>query len=250
MKKQPTYFYSTILLLICLGILACSLDNKRNIKAYYFPLEELKDGKVYEYQPVNNDSLPPFYWYFRLTEKEEATFITSQYYDYSFTIQQLSNEEIVRNGVLLTDLFLYSTDTLTGQQTPHSVKVEWDNAFPFEVTDSTGVFLYKIYWKDFDNPQQKMRLIRNKHFMGDATYAYQGKEVECIEFLVKELLEVEEEGFQEVQYRTTELYAKGIGLVYFRKVISGNIQEYELVDRYDMTQLEQRFRESLEGNTE
>ncbi len=242
-------FYNTFIFFILLSLFFanCSQDQKRNIKEYYLPIAELSDGKVYEYHPLHNDSLPPFYWYFRTMVRKGETILTSTYYDHQFTVQQLSNEVVVKNGVILNDLFLYGTDTLTGKQIQNPVRVEWDNAFPFEVTDSTGAFLYKIYWTDLENPQQKIRLIRNKHFMGEASYKYKGQTIDCVRFLVKELLEIEEVGFQELKYTGTELYAKGIGLVYYNKKIDGQIvQEYELADRYDMQVLEERFRKSIE----
>ena len=63
----------------------------------------------------------------------------------------------------------------------------------------------------------------------------------------KELLEIEEVGFQELNYNSVELYAKNIGLVYFRKEIDNNIvQEYELADIYDMVDLEKKFQASME----
>ena len=235
---------SIIGILFFLFLLSCRNEN-RNIQSYYLPLDEIKDGLVYEYQGVNNDSIAPFYWYFRLTEKTDRTILTSTYYDHTFTVQQLSNEEVVSTGVILDDLFLYATDTLTGKQQQNRVRVEWDNAFPFEVTDSTNAYLYKVYWTDIDNPIQKVRLIRNRHFMGDATYTYKGKKIECVRFLVKELLEVEEDGFQELQFQGMELYAKNLGLVYYKKSFDGKVvQEYELVNRFTIEELERRFRNS------
>jgi len=246
-KTRTVLLYSLVLFLFLINCFACSSDKKRNIKEYYLPLEELTEGLVYEYRAINNEQLPPFYWYFRITKIQDQTILSSQYFDHQFSIQQLTKEEIVSNGVILNEFSLFRIDTLTGKQTPNAVRVEWDNAFPFEVTDSTGAFLYKLYWRDAENPNQKLRLIRNRHFMGDASYTYQSKTVDCVRFLVKELLEVEEEGFQELNYQGTELYAKGIGLVYFKKVLGDKVmQEYELVDRYDMSTLEQKFKESLE----
>ena len=247
MNRSAFYNSCIFFTSLCLLFSACQQDQKRNIKEYYLPIAELSDGKVYEFHALHHDSLPPFYWYFRTMKQKGETILTSTYYDHQFTVQQLSNEVIVKNGVILNDLFLYGMDTLTGKQIQNPVRVEWDNAFPFEVTDSTGAFLYKIYWTDLENPQQKLRLIRNKHFMGDDTYTYKGETVNCVRFLVKELLEIEEVGFQELKYTGIELYAKDIGLVYYNKKIDGQIvQEYELVDRYNMEVLEERFRQSIE----
>ncbi len=244
-NKQPL---GLIFLLLGLSTLySCQSEGTtKNIRSYYYPVADFMDGKVYEYRAVN-DSLAPFYWYFRTTISRGDTILTSEYFDHNFIVQQLTNEEIVKNGVILNDFYLYETDSLTGQQKQNPVRVEVDNVYPFEVTDSTGLFLYKIFWKDYYQPDQKYRLIKNRHYMGETTYSYKGQPVDCVRFFNKELLEIEEIGFQEVNYQSVELYAKNIGLVYSRKEIEGNIvQEYELADIYEMTDLEEKFRASTE----
>lgn len=242
-----SYFKLFFLLLGIFLLHSCQSEPlTKNIRNYYYPVADFMDGKVYEFKAVN-DSLAPFYWYFRTTISREDTIITSEYFDHNFIVQQLTNEEIVKNGVILNDFYLYETDSLTGQQKQNPVRVEVDNVFPFEVTDSTGLFLYKVFWRDYDQPNQKYRLIKNRHYMGEDTYTYKGQSLACVRFLNRELLEIEEVGFQEVTYNSVELYAKNIGLVYFRKEIEGNVvQEYELADIYDMTALEEKFRETIE----
>lgn len=245
---QTTTYLRLMIVLLSLGsIFSCQPQKRtKHIRNYYYPVADFMDGKVYEYQAVN-DSLAPFYWYFRTTVSREDTILTSEYFDHNFIIQQLTNEEIVTNGVILNDFYLYETDTLTGQQKQNPVRVEVDNVYPFEVTDSTGLFLYKVFWRDYQQPNQKYRLIKNRHYMGTDSYIYKGQALECVRFLNKELLEIEAVGFQEVTYNSVELYAKNIGLVYFRKEIEGNIvQEYELADIYEMTDLEEKFRLTLE----
>ncbi len=245
--KCPLLFKIGLPCLTILFLYSCqSQPDKQNIRDYYYPVSDFMDGKVYEYQAVN-DSLAPFYWYFRTTISRGDTILTSEYFDHDFVIQQLTNEEIVKNGVILNDFYLYETDSLTGKQLQNPVRVEVDNVYPFEVTDSTGLFLYKVFWKDYNHPNQKYRLIKNRHYMGAATYSYKGKTVDCVRFFNKELLEIEEVGFQELNYNSVELYAKGIGLIYFRKEIDNNVvQEYELADIYDMVDLEKKFQASME----
>ena len=222
-----------------------STEGPHRIRSYYFPLADFMDGKVYEYRAVN-DSLAPFYWYFRTTISKGDTVLTSEYFDHNFTVQQLTNEQMVNSGMVLNDFYLYAMDSLTGQQIQNPVRVEVDNVYPFEVIDSNELFLYKVFWRDFDNPDLNYRLVKNRHFMGFDRYEYRGESVPCVRFFVKELLEVEEEGFQELTYNGIELYAKNIGLVYFRKEIDGRItQEYELRDVYDMTDLEDKYRATL-----
>ncbi len=241
------YLKLVIAILIFSFLYSCQTSTKtKNIRSYYYPVADFMAGKVYEYQAVN-DSLAPFYWYFRTTISKGDTIITSEYFDHNFIVQQLTNEEIVKNGVILNDFYFYETDSLTGQQKQNPVRVEVDNVFPFEVTDSTGLFLYKIFWRDYQQPNQKYRLIKNRHYMGEASYIYKGQQVPAVQFFNKELLEIEAVGFQEVAYNSVELYAKNIGLVYFRKEIEGNVvQEYELADIYDMADLEEKFRATMD----
>ena len=59
-----------------------SQSPKKNIRDYYYPVANFMDGKVYEYQAVN-DSLAPFYWYFRTTISRGDTILTSEYFDLS-----------------------------------------------------------------------------------------------------------------------------------------------------------------------
>lgn len=245
--KMTAYLKLLILLLSLSTLYSCQSGNKtKNIRSYYYPVADFMDGKVYEYKAVN-DSLAPFYWYFRTTISRGDTILTSEYFDHNFIVQQLTNEEIVKNGVILNDFYLYETDSLTGQQKQNKVRVEVDNVYPFEVTDSTGLFLYKVFWKDYKEPSQKYRLIKNRHYMGEDSYIYKGQSLACVQFFNRELLEIEAVGFQEVSYNSVELYAKNIGLVYFRKEIEGNIvQEYELADIYNMTDLEDKFRKTIE----
>lgn len=235
-----------LLLTVFMGCTPQEGSDKRNIKEYYFPLDELSEGKVYEYHTVNNDSFPPFYWYYRTIEQEGTSYLTGQYYDAEFVPQQFFREEIISNGTLLNDYYLYETDT-TGKQVQIPVEILSNTVFPFEVKDSSGIFLYKIKWAEYENPSNTMTLIRNRRFMGDDTYSYKGKKYDCVQFFLKELFDSQAEGHLEHQFQGKELYAKGIGLVYYIKKVSDILTlEYELRDIYDMKTFERKFKEQME----
>ncbi|MEM1120839.1 MAG: hypothetical protein AAGJ18_10355, partial [Bacteroidota bacterium] len=119
MRLNITALFKIVFLLL-IGWHCTKQNNKRNIRSYYYPVASFMDGKVYEYRAVN-DSLAPFYWYFRTTVTNGDTILTSEYIDHNFTVQQLTNEQLIKNGVILNDFFLYETDTLTGQQTQNPV---------------------------------------------------------------------------------------------------------------------------------
>ncbi len=229
-------------LLICTSMLSCTSDknDKRNIKSFYYPVEALKNPLVYEYRPVVNDTLGLQYYYFQTLETDTATYFTSNIYNQFFEVEQFSIEEVVSNGMLQKDYFLYTFDT-SGIQTRIPAEIEYNNSFPFEVKDSSGVFLQKMTFTLNEDPLHTTTLIRNRRYIGDQTFTYKGKEYEAITFGLREIIDDFYNGHLETETSGIEVYAKGLGLVYFKKIISENlILEYELSDTYTMEELERK----------
>lgn len=227
---------------------ACqSGDGSKNIREYYFPLRQLQDGLVYEYEAVNGDSLAPNYWYYRSFVQEDGIFFTGTYYDAAdLTPLQFVREEMVSNGMRLVDLYLYEPDS-TGKAERTDAEIIAGSVFPFEVRDSGGVFVYHVKWTSPGEPATSTALIKNRRYAGDTTFTFQGKRYDCVVFEVRELLEHEQEGFFEQEFSTVEWYARDLGLVYYRKEITTDlILEYRLADRYPMEQLEALFRQKME----
>ena len=158
-------------------------------------------------------------------------------YEADFIPRQLVKEELVDNGMLLNDLYIYRTDS-TGKQESYDINIIAGNSFPFKVSKPSGVFLYNINWED---PQKgtTTTLIKNRRYLGDTTFIFAGQEYkDCIAFSQKELVEVESEGVLSQEFEGVEFYAKGVGLVYFKKVITPTLTlEYALADRYPMDTL-------------
>jgi len=232
--------------LCILFIFSCGKDDgKRNIKDYYYPVDKMDQGIIYEYHPVGNDSLPVEYWFLRNLKTDTATYIAGQYYDHNFTIRQFFSAEIVSNGVLMNDYSIYDFDSL-GYQTKRPAEILNGNSFPFEVKDSTGVFLFKLHWDDVHLDNAYVELTRNRRFRGDAEYFFKKKKKDCVEFIVKELVDDYNNGHLEQQYDGKELYAKDLGLIYYRKEIDENfVLEYELKDTFSMKKLEEKFKTYL-----
>lgn len=247
------YFKNPITFLLFLAILviittSCKTEHgdKRNIRKFYFPISELDNGLVYEYHPVNNDTFPPVYWYYQNIQQKEDSYLVGTAYDINLLPQQLITEQVVSNGMLLEDMFLYVNDSL-GNQQQVAVEIQSGSVFPFLVKDSTGVFLYKVKWSLPDSPDVSTTLIKNRRFLGDTTYNYRGTTYNAVQFSVKELIEQRAEGSLEIQYNGIEIYARDLGLVYYKKEIQqGFTQEYALVKTYPMTVLEEKFKQLLE----
>lgn len=223
-------------------LLSCSGDpDYRDIRDYYFPLKDLEEGLVYEYEPVGNDSLAPNYWYYRSFIFKDSVFLTGTYYEYELLPLQFTREELVHNGMLLEEMYLYERDS-TGEQLRVPVAVEAGNVFPFMVRDSGGVFLFKVSWSSPLDPGATVRVIKNRRFAGDTTYRYRGAAYDAVTFEVRELFEYDQEGVLEQEYSGIEIYAEDLGLVYYRKDITPDFQlEYRLADRYPMKKLEEQF---------
>lgn len=232
-----------IILIAVLGVYlvnSCQLERKINIVSYYLPLNDLKEGLVYEYQSTN-DNFPPYYWYFRTIKQGNSTFLTGMNYNHTFTPQQFIRETSVSNGMLLEEAYIYELDTLD-KQIKLRMEITAGNVFPFQVQDSLGVFLYNISWENAAD-SVKTTIIRNRRYTGKTTTEFQGKTYDAVTFSVRELIEDEREGTLKLELTGKEIYAKGIGLVYTQKqTIDGNFrQTYQLVDRYSMEELEAKF---------
>lgn len=244
--QKDTFTYLLSLLIIPILLLSCNdpeVADKRNVKSFYYPIEELKEPLVYEYKPTNNDTLGTQYCYFSTIETDTATYFTANIYNRFFEVEQFSIEEVVKNGMLQKDYFLYTFDT-TGTQLRIPAEIEYNNSFPFEVKDSSGVFLQKMTWTLSEDPLHTTTLIRNRRYIGDSSYDYQGKEYETIIFSLREIIDDFYDGHLETETSGIEIYAKGIGLIYYKKNISKDLAiEYELKDIYTMEELEKKFSE-------
>ena len=243
--KYLSLLIFTVLFLGC----APKEPSKTNISNFYFPVKALKEGMVYEYQPVGNTQQQTEYWYHKSIETDSAFYFTGTYYDEQFLVRQFFRTEVVSNGILLQDQFITGTEDSTGIQTQIHAQINYANAFPFEVNDSTGVFLMQLKWTMQEAPLVTTTLTRNRRYMGKTTYEYNGAELPCVKFMLVEEVDNQEVGHLIKEYTGVEYYAKGIGLVYYKKQIDENfVLEYELKAMYPMSKLEEKFNATIGYN--
>lgn len=228
-------------------LLTCTRQNDTlDIRNYYFPVKELSEGMVYEYAFVGNDSVAPDYWYYRSLIQDGKKYLTSTLYRPNDLSPQIHAREVmVKNGMLLEEIFFYEKDS-TGkkEQLTVPVKVVAGNVYPFYVQDPGGIFLVRLEWAWVQDTLNKNVLIKNRRFAGETKFEVEGKKYDAVKFGLKEAVENHKNGlWAPPPYPGDETYAKGIGRVHYRKFIGNQIMEYKLVKRYPMAELEKKFKE-------
>lgn len=220
-------------------------DGLRNIEDYYYPLSDLQDGRVYEYEPMGDPADPVIYWYYRSVLEGGSAYLVGMSYDPAFNPDQFVREERVHNGMLLKDFFVYETDA-EGKSQKIQADIHAANVFPFEVKPLGSVLLSSLYWRPLGDTSS-ITLVRNRQYDSDTTIVFEDKKVPAVKFNTRELVDQEEQGHLELEFGGTEVYAKKLGLVYFRKDVSGQRRiEYRLKAVYSMADFEGKFKEKLE----
>ena len=241
-SRKITLIQPLLLGTLFLFFFSCQNPDKRNIKNYYYPLDNWTQGVVYEYHSVNDDSPPIEFWFFEKIKTDTATYLTGKYFDHNFTVKQYFKAEVVSNGVLMDEYSLIEYDSL-GNASKRPAEILAANSFPFEVKDSTSLFLFKLRWQNPTVKDAYLELVRNRRFQGDTIYFFKNKPYDCVAFKIKELMDDYNDGHLEKQYDGKEIYAKGLGLVYYGKEIEENfVLEYELVDTFSRAIFEQKIK--------
>lgn len=236
-----------------LCILSCNNDKTTStstifsIKDYYFPVENLIDGLVYEYRALNNDSIGAYYWLYRTVKQDGETYLVGQNYDQNFNIQQMMTEDIGPDGSILKNFFYYSEPNEAGIQNQIPIKIESPNVYPFNVVKDGNAVLYQVKYTEPENPEATTTLIRKRRYLGKKDFNYKGKNLDCVQFELKEIVDNEEIGHLEFEFEGIELYAKGIGLVYYKKNVSeDHVLEYALTNTFSVKELENKYGATLE----
>ncbi len=223
---------------------ACAGDGKRDIRDYYFPVEALRAGRVYEYDLAKGDSSSPEYWYYRTFHRDSGLFLAGTYYDSKFQIGQIIREGIANEGIVAHEYSLYDADLETGKQIQTNAFIESPDVYPFRVKDSVGVYLFSLKYQPPADPGTTIYLTRRRIFLGDApAFEFKGETYTCIRFGLLESVGTKKDGDDLLKGRGEEWYAKDLGLVYYRKTFGESNQikfEYRLKDVFPMAELERK----------
>lgn len=243
-KTERCVSLTAWMVIVLMAACTTDKDGRRNIAAYYFPLDELAQGKVYEYEPVSEMNNPTVYWHYKSVRQGGSQFLLGKSYDPAFSPDQFVREERVGNGMLLADFFTFETGE-DGKKRPIQAKIDAANVFPFEVKKPFGVLLSSLQYSSGDTAT--ITLVRNRQFDSDTTVVFNGKTLPAVKFNTRELVDQEVKGHLELEFGGMEVYAKNIGLIYFKKNIDGWLMQYRLANIYNTGDFEEKFKIKLDS---
>lgn len=226
--------------------LLTSCDGRRDIRNYYYPVRELTDGLVYAYENIGTLPGPEQeYYYYLGVDLDTALHLSVTRYGEDFSPAQQSREEIRNDGVYLRTLSLLPTDSMGVAQ---EVKTEiiYDQSFPFYLDDGTDTaYGYRIKFNMPDAPDVVNYVSLDRRFSRDTSINVLGKNYDALLFTLEGEVSLRdaEEGDISPQFAGYEIYAKGLGLVeYKRELGSGASLGGRLVERVPMAEFAERVR--------
>lgn len=203
-------------------------DKTVDLSSFYLPIEALEgEGMIYSYRSMVDTTLDPEVWQHIRTSEGH---ITSINYDPSQQVVLRQYERVVGNGVLIDSLHLFFYDSM-GRTISLPVRILSPHRFPFQPRDSSQVWLSHFeWWQPLDSLHVVLQ--RRRRFVGDTVWNCQGKTVPAVRFTTTDSFETEKDGWTTTSWTGEEVYAQKIGLIYYRRNISKDLQlEFELESR-------------------
>ncbi len=206
-------------------------NNLIPIKSYYYPIHKLDGGMMFVYK-YKNDRMPEFYYHLKTQKLQDSLYLKVTELRGDFSVEQRITEQIFPSGSKIIDYQMMDLDS-SGQEYMANLEILSGDTYPFYVEKNGGVYIFQAKWFFPNNPEFKYTLIRNRRYAGDTTFVFKGQKTPAIKMSAKELIVTESEGYQELEFNKTEIYAKGLGLVSSKTIVSDSFSlEYQLVDTF------------------
>jgi hypothetical protein len=205
-----------------------TMTTSTGLAAFYYPIDSFPpEGMLYTYRNKVDSTAFPERWRYRRWSPGHMV-STNLDNDGREILNQY--DRFVANGVL-TDSFHFVLHDSMDQKHLIRAKVITPNRFPFDVADSTQTWVTKLDWKQ---PVDSLRIVleRRRKYMGPTEWQFEGKSIPAVKFITADRLETERDGWTTSHWPGEEIYAKGYGLVYWRRAVAeGMTIEFELVKR-------------------
>lgn len=214
----------------------------KNLQSYYYPVESLRKGLVYAYESM--DTLrPPYYEYFIVVDDSASNrYLVSNYYNAAFQQSNLRRERILPDGMWLEEMrFFYPNSSGKLESIIPTIKDRV--VFPFVATPSDSLsYRMSLEYTLPDANESHNTVLRDRFIKGFEDYTYKNKVYQCVRTEVKSYEEFTARkggGYGKEESITEELYAEGLGLVYTKRTVKGQIvAEYRLRETMTMEDFE------------
>jgi hypothetical protein len=214
------------------------------IKPYYYPVEDLWDGRVYEYR-WNLPDMPPYYAYMvAVPDSSGQRHLVTTEYSEDFEPLRIFRERILADGALLVDCRWAVSDTAL-QNRFQAIQVVEGNSFPWYARpDSVLAFRRKMNYTTVDEGKSlSVTDVKDRFFQGPSPtpFVFKGKPYPCMVFLAKTTMMYQREDgvYRSGSFSSTEYYAEGLGLVRIHKTLpNGEQGELLLQNVYTMPEFE------------
>ncbi len=205
-----------LLILLCPFLYACT--EEKDIRDFYFPVRDLTEGLVYEYENTGTfDSAPFEYWYYLGIDQDSALYLSATRYADGMTPVQVGTERVRNDGVHLQKLTLYLPDT-GGVRQQTEVGILYDRTFPFYPDDekATG---YRLRFTPPANPDAENYISLNRYFRRDTTLEILGQDYAGVVFDLEGEVSLRDpsEGDISPTFTGYEIYAEELGLVEYSR---------------------------------
>jgi hypothetical protein len=177
-----------------------------------------QDGvRILHFKAVADTNLAGEFW---RVQADSVGLMSYAVYNDVGELLQWYREREVGTGIIMEDYFLSGTDS-AGRFAPVKAVIRYDDVVPYQAKPG-GIFLFRIQWQGIGKDNMGYELIRNRIFSGDTTVQYAGKTIPAIKFRLRDRVETEKVGILGLDITGEEVYARGQGLIYYRRNISGN----------------------------
>ena len=223
------------MILIGLWLLGgCAKDRNSD---FYFPLKKLKEGVVYVYELDGNGPQGEVYWYYRSFVEKDAVRMTASYYENDPAPLQISREVMTIGGMVQESLNIYETGH-DGKSITKEVEIKKGLVFSFD-EDGNKQSVHQVRWKEEDG---EIEVIKKRRVVGRTGFEWEGKENKAIEIEVDQQVLHHADGTLELNSKGREIYAKGLGLVYYEFIPEEGVKwAYRLKERISMEELGRRL---------
>lgn len=219
-------------------------------KPYYFPVEYLaQHPTIYRYYHPSNDSIAPEIWLMNGVQTDTGLFLESTLFEGTSTIVQTSSDKMAENGSLLRQIALFFPDSL-GNMRPVKGQVLEPAGFLFTKHQPNELTLLKVRFKISEAPRHIITLSRARQFRKDTIISVLGRQYPALSFNLTEHIDDEQDGHLELTYPGYEVFAKGLGRVYYKKAIKpGYTIEFLLKDTISVFNFKRQSDDQIPSNS-